>query len=216
MDVDRDGATGVATDMTYIRRHLLGLIPVPTSFRDLDPLIPPDSEVIENIAAICSPLWGCGDGDAASPEQCDGADLAGADCQAPGFAGGTLSCTSGCAYETSLPCDSDGDCAEAGGPCGFAAHRDWRLPNRFELESLLNLEAFAPTPSTHTAFHTTCSPQCELTGASPCSCTVPSYYWSSTTYRYHEDFAWYVDFAVGRVAAAYKSYGVYARALRGP
>jgi hypothetical protein len=48
---------------------------------------------------------GCGDGiaDPNANEQCDGADLGGADCDSLGYTGGgTLSCTAGCAYDTSL------------------------------------------------------------------------------------------------------------------
>jgi hypothetical protein len=43
----------------------------------------------------------CGDGAIGSGEQCEGADLGGADCQSLGFASGTLACTPGCQLDTS-------------------------------------------------------------------------------------------------------------------
>jgi hypothetical protein len=46
---------------------------------------------------------GCGNSMIEGDEQCDGADLGGADCSSLGYtAGGTLSCTPGCAFDTSL------------------------------------------------------------------------------------------------------------------
>jgi hypothetical protein len=52
LDVDDDGAVGVATDLVYVARHLLDMSPVPQSFRDLDPTIPPDSEIIPRIELL--------------------------------------------------------------------------------------------------------------------------------------------------------------------
>jgi hypothetical protein len=49
---------------------------------------------------------GCGDGAIGAGEQCDGADLGGADCTSLGYTlDGTLSCTASCAYDTTL-CES--------------------------------------------------------------------------------------------------------------
>jgi hypothetical protein len=42
----------VATDIVYIARTLLGLSPVPASFRALDPSIPPDATIAANVTAI--------------------------------------------------------------------------------------------------------------------------------------------------------------------
>jgi hypothetical protein len=53
LDVDANGVVDVATDIVYIARHLLGLAPVPASFRALDPSIPPDSAIGANIEALC-------------------------------------------------------------------------------------------------------------------------------------------------------------------
>jgi hypothetical protein len=53
LDVDMDGVGSVATDIVYIARHLLGLPPVPASFRQGDPNIPPDAVISANIGALC-------------------------------------------------------------------------------------------------------------------------------------------------------------------
>jgi len=104
----------------------------------------------------------------------------------------------------------------AGG--GFAGHTDWRLPNRKELESLVNLEIAHPAPSTFAAFNTGCGvnssgfPGCTVT---TCSCTVPSGYWSSSTYAGYPQFAWGVDFSGGLVGAVGKDGVLYVRAVRG-
>lgn len=52
LDVDCSGGPpDTATDVVYIARHLLGLPPVPASFRLIDPTIPPDSFIGDNIDA---------------------------------------------------------------------------------------------------------------------------------------------------------------------
>lgn len=73
-------------------------------------------------------------------------------------------------------------------PC-FAGHCDWRIPNRTELLSLLNLQAYEP--STFPAFHASCSEGCTVTS---CSCTKLGRYWSSSTYSASPGYAWGVDF----------------------
>lgn len=45
LDVDDNGVISVSTDLVYIFRRLLGLTPVPQSFRDDDPTIPSDVDV---------------------------------------------------------------------------------------------------------------------------------------------------------------------------
>jgi len=96
----------------------------------------------------------------------------------------------------------------AGG--GFAGHTDWRLPNRKELESLTNLEAFSP--ATFPAFNTGCAPACAV---QTCSCTVPDFYWSSSTYANLPNFAWYVDFSDGNTVWLTKNDDFRVRAVRG-
>jgi hypothetical protein len=76
---------------------------------------------------------------------------------------------------------------------------DWRLPNRFELESLLDLgNVFPALPSGH-----------------PFVTVQPYYYWSSTTYAY-SSIAWYVDMSYGGVAYGGKGNDFYVWPVRGP
>lgn len=53
LDVDGNGHVDVATDVVYIARHMLGLPPVPASFRALNPSIPSDSAIAASIDALC-------------------------------------------------------------------------------------------------------------------------------------------------------------------
>jgi hypothetical protein len=72
----------------------------------------------------------------------------------------------------------------------FAGHEDWRLPNRFELETLVNLGA--SSPATHSRFWRDC-----FLGCSDCSCTRSSFYWSSTTWHPDRRAAWCMSFTDG-------------------
>ncbi len=60
----------------------------------------------ECIGAGCPPRT-CGNGIVDSGEQCDGSNLNGRTCQSLGYSGGTLSCSSSCAYDTSQCIASD-------------------------------------------------------------------------------------------------------------
>jgi hypothetical protein len=51
--VDGKPQVDVATDVVYIARHLLGLPPVPASFRTLDPTISSDNAIAAKIVALC-------------------------------------------------------------------------------------------------------------------------------------------------------------------
>ncbi|MFN2377975.1 MAG: DUF1566 domain-containing protein [Candidatus Binatia bacterium] len=92
----------------------------------------------------------------------------------------------------------------------FAGHDDWRLPNRFELDSLVNLGASGP--STYPPFHTSCAASCTVTS---CSCTRPDYYWTSSTYVGSASYAWTVYFAAGDAFSGMKPTAYYVRAVRG-
>jgi len=96
-------------------------------------------------------------------------------------------------------------------PC-FAGYCDWRLPNRRELDSLVDADRKAPAVAP--AFNTACTRGCSVT---TCSCTQLDYYWTSTSYADIPNFAWAVNCNVGDVSAFEKipdiEYAV--RAVRG-
>lgn len=76
-------------------------------------------------------------------------------------------------YDALSDCNGleDGECGLADG----SQPNDWRLPNRFELESLLDLQNIFPAlPSEHPFFNV----------------LYLNYYWSSTTHRNNYSFAW--------------------------
>jgi hypothetical protein len=57
LDVDLSGPPpDVATDAVYIARTLLDLVPVPASFRALNPNIPPDAEIAARVQAMGNDL----------------------------------------------------------------------------------------------------------------------------------------------------------------
>jgi len=95
-------------------------------------------------------------------------------------------------------------------PC-FADHCDWRLPNRHELESLLDSGVIAP--AVDPAFNTNCKAGCTVT---TCSCTQLDYYLSSTSDPTFQGFAFDVDFNAGYVKSFDKSLvPLCVRAVRG-
>ncbi len=70
----------------------------------------------------------------------------------------------------------------------FAGHNDWRLPNRFELDSLLDLGT--QDPLVDSAFDNGCVASCTVAS---CSCTASTLgYWSSTTVLPLPNQAWFV------------------------
>ncbi|OGG99090.1 MAG: hypothetical protein A2600_00480 [Candidatus Lambdaproteobacteria bacterium RIFOXYD1_FULL_56_27] len=80
----------------------------------------------------------------------------------------------------------------------LAGQTDWRLPNRNELESLVDdTKTSAPT------INTTYFPS-----------AVSDYYWSSTTYALLSTIAWLVNFNLGDVGGNSKVTGRYVRCVR--
>lgn len=77
----------------------------------------------------------------------------------------------------------------------LAGHKDWRLPTRIELESILDLSRFDPA-------------------IDPIFQCFSSNYWSSTTYGYSINDAWRVNFDDGYVDHYYKLGIYYVRAVR--
>ena len=95
----------------------------------------------------------------------------------------------------------------------FAGHADWRVPNRFELESLMNLGT--NNPAVYPAFDAACAEGCTVI---TCSCTATTFdriYWTSTASFGGPPWAWRVDFNSGDVISASKGISFYVRAVRG-
>lgn len=71
----------------------------------------------------------------------------------------------------------------------YLGYTDWRLPNVVELQSLVNSNA--PDPATWLNSH-------GYTNVNS------GWYWSSTTYVYYTDYAWFVHMYYGSVLYGYK------------
>ncbi|MFC1845008.1 DUF1566 domain-containing protein [Thermodesulfobacteriota bacterium] len=79
----------------------------------------------------------------------------------------------------------------------FASYSDWRLPNKNELESIVENRCYSPAINT---------------GIFPA--TPAAYFWSSSPYAVVSDGAWSVDFGYGTVNASVKSGLIHIRLVR--
>lgn len=98
------------------------------------------------------------------------------------------------------------DCGDTSN--GGGHQTDWRLPNRFELESLLHLGLYDP------ALPNTAGTGQWLPG-DPFTRVRNSNYWSSTTFAIDTDGAWYVIMSDGRAFHWFKTDLYYVWAVRG-
>lgn len=94
----------------------------------------------------------------------------------------------------------------------FAGHTDWRLPNMFELITLVDMEYTTAYPTIKGNFDGGCLPGCTVL---TCSCTKRDYYWTSTSHILDPSEANVVGFADGHLTSRGKSSGAYVRAVRG-
>lgn len=77
---------------------------------------------------------------------------------------------------------------KSGEEASFADHSDWRLPNRDELESIIEQRCFSPSVN-EIIFPNTSS----------------NWYWSATLDPYHSFVAWYVTFFNGRADSGFRT-----------
>ena len=80
----------------------------------------------------------------------------------------------------------------------FAGYTDWRLPNKNELESLVEQRCYGPA----------------INGAHFPN-TPADWFWSSSPYAYGSNGAWRVNFGYGYVYGYSKNYAMYVRLVRG-
>ncbi|HYD47795.1 MAG TPA: DUF1566 domain-containing protein [Terriglobales bacterium] len=94
----------------------------------------------------------------------------------------------------------------------LGGHRDWRLPTRNELESLVAAGGGGPQdPRVPPAFDDDCRPGCD---AIECSCTVALNYWTATSNAANAQQAWYVLFNNGQSGVGFKTLQFHVRAVR--
>ncbi len=113
-----------------------------------------------------------------------------------------------CDGDPTIACESDEDCPE-GDRCGFAGHRDWRVPNWKELFSIVDFGRLAPTVAS--PFNRGCTRDCDVR---TCSCTPPNVHWSASTHLENSDWAGYVSLYDGNVFADQKDHAFFVKAVR--
>jgi len=90
-----------------------------------------------------------------------------------------------------------GDGLKAAAGHKFTGHTDWRLPNKNELESIVEGRCFSPAIN-----------------AKIFPVTPSAYFWSSSPYAGLPSAAWNVDFGFGSVNASVKSGAIHIRFVR--
>lgn len=92
----------------------------------------------------------------------------------------------------------------------FAGATDWRLPNLFELQTLVDVGT--AYPAIVAACNTGCSPGCTVL---TCSCSSLNYSWTSSTSADDERYKWSVYFGLGSTGANLAQSPFTVRAVRG-
>jgi hypothetical protein len=119
-----------------------------------------------------------------------------------------------CNHNTAVVCASNADCSALGGACGFAGHRDWRLPNKNELASII--DNGTDSPALNVAFHgANCGPACTDFTNPGCSCDASSGYWSGSTISGLPAVGWGTNTEGGNADVNNKTTNCNARAVRG-
>lgn len=102
----------------------------------------------------------------------------------------------------------------AEGGSGFAGKKDWRIPNKKELESIVDAGRF--NPALPAAFSSACTSGCKATLCS-CTATLLSYWTSTSVAAAPIDFAWSMLPSSGAVLATTRKTALgHVRAVRGP
>ncbi|MGH7800205.1 MAG: DUF1566 domain-containing protein [Thermodesulfobacteriota bacterium] len=108
-----------------------------------------------------------------------------------------------CRDDETVACVSNDDCGGPGGPCGFAGHRNWRLPEVNQDGGTAELETIVDCSlGSHCINQTIFGP------------TAASHYWSAVTTAVDTSRAWDVDFNFGFLVAGGKSNFFHVRAVR--
>jgi len=98
------------------------------------------------------------------------------------------------------------------GGTGLGGHNDWRIPNKKELESIVDAGTF--NPAVDPAFNN--GPGIGACSVAECSLTASSSYWSASTFASAPAlFAWVVGFSSGFVDNGTKTNPFFVRAVRG-
>jgi hypothetical protein len=243
LDVDRNGNVDVATDVAYIARRLLGLVPVPASFRALDPTIPADNVIGTRIDTLATTP--CQGGPLAQPLKTgqttsygtgsDGAVLKGATRSYTDNGDGTITDNA-----TGLMWEKKD---RAGGIHYFGTTYTWGMESPpytmngtmvteflaplnagagfaghcdWRIPNLNELQSIANYQNWPPAVDAAFNTGCAAScTVLTCSCTSLDNYWSSTTSAFYPTSAWYVYFTFGAPYFGSKTSGNYVRAVRG-